>query len=142
MPKLDLNFGGFDDVLKQINQMGEDAQKVTEDALREAFKIITRKAENAIQKPNLPAQGRYSHGASERSLVRDPKITWNDTTASVEVGFNIKRGGLPTIFMMYGTPRYMKVQAIYDAFYGDQTEQEIFRVVSDIYQKKLQEVLG
>ena len=142
MPKLDLNFGGFDDVLKQINQMGEDAQKVTEDALREAFKIITRKAENAIQKPNLPAQGRYSHGASERSLVRDPKITWNDTTASVEVGFNIKHGGLPTIFMMYGTPRYMKVQAIYDAFYGDQTEQEIFRVVSDIYQKKLQEVLG
>ena len=138
MPKLQLDFGGFNDILEQLNKLGEDAQKATDEALTEAFKIITRKATDAVQKPNLPAQGRYSSGNSERSLVRDPKITWSDTVASVDVGFNIKHGGLPTIFMMYGTPRYMKNQALYDAFYGDQTQTEIYRVISEIYQKKLQ----
>ena len=137
MPKLDLDFSGFDQILDELNKMGEDAQAVTDDALREAFKIITRKAEDAIQKPNLPRQGKYSSGRSERSLVRDPKITWSGSVASVDVGFNIKKGGLPTIFMMYGTPRYMKVQALYDAFYGEQTEAEIFAAVSETYAKKL-----
>ena len=137
MPKLDLDFSGFDQILDELNKMGEDAKEVTDDALREAFKIITRKAEDAIQKPNLPRQGRYSSGRSERSLVRDPKITWSGSVASVDVGFNIKKGGLPTIFMMYGTPRYMKVQALYDAFYGEQTEAEIFAAVSETYAKKL-----
>lgn len=142
MPKLELNFAGFDSVLEQLNKMGEDAQRATDDALREAFKIITRKADNAVQKPNLPAGGKYSTGRSEASLVRDPRIKWNGTTASVDVGFNIKKGGLPTIFMMYGTPRYMKNVALYDAFYGEQTEAEIYRAVSEIFEKKLQEVLG
>lgn len=137
MPKLDLDFSGFDSILDELNKMGEDAKAVTDDALREAFKIITRKAEDAIQKPNLPRQGKYSSGRSEKSLVRDPKITWSGSVASVDVGFNIKKGGLPTIFMMYGTPRYMKVQALYDAFFGEQTEAEIFAAVSETYAKKL-----
>ena len=137
MPKLELDFSGFDQILDELNKMGEDAKEVTDDALREAFKIITRKAEDAIQKPNLPRQGKYSNSDSEKSLVHDPKITWNDSVASVDVGFNIKKGGLPTIFMMYGTPRYMKVQALYDAFFGEQTEAEIFAAVSETYAKKL-----
>lgn len=137
MPKLELDFSGFDKILDELNEMGENAKEVTDDALREAFKIITRKAEDAIQKPNLPRQGKYSSGRSEKSLVHDPKITWSDSVASVDVGFNIKKGGLPTIFMMYGTPRYMKVQALYDAFFGEQTEAEIFAAVSETYAKKL-----
>ena len=78
-----------------------------------------------VEKPNLPAHGKYSHGNTAKSLVREPVITWSGTKASVEVGFDIKHGGLPTIFMMYGTPSYMKNQMLYDAFYGDQTIGEI-----------------
>lgn len=142
MPKLDMDLSGLNEVLEQLNKMGEDAQKAAEEATREAFKIITRRAENAIQKPNLPAQGRYSHGRSEKSLVKEPKFKWSGTAVSVDVGFNIKHGGLPTIFMMYGTPRYMKVQALYDAFYGEQTQTEIYRAVEKILTDKLQGGLG
>ena len=142
MPSLNMDFGGFNEILKRIDDLDGSVKKITEEAERAAFKVITRKAEDAIQKPNLPRQGRYSSGRSERSLVRDAKITWNGDEASVSVGFNIRKGGLPTIFMIYGTPRYMKSQVLYDAFYGEQTEQEVYNAVKDAMEQGIREAIG
>lgn len=142
MPKVSLEFTGFDEVLKKLTKLEADTKSIAEEALTKTHEIITKKAENAVVKSNLPAGGRYSTGQTANSIKREPQITWTGTEGSVAVGFNIKKGGLPSIFMMYGTPRYMKVQAVYDAFYGSQTEGEVRNVQKEIFYKALGELEG
>lgn len=142
MPKIGLEFKGFDEVLKKLNALNADTKSIAEEALKKTYEIVTQKAEDAIAKSNLPAGGKFSSGATAASIKRDPQITWNGSEGSVAVGFDIKKGGLPSIFMMYGTPRYMKVQAVYDAFYGTQTEGEVLNAQKEIFYKALGELEG
>ena len=76
-------------------------------------KLITKKAEEAVQKANLPAKGKFSQGDTLNSLYKDAKIEWEGTLASVKTGFSISKGGIASIFMIYGTPRRMKNQKMY-----------------------------
>lgn len=149
MPHIKLEFTGFDEVLKKLTKLDADTEKIADEALKETFKIVTAKAEAAIQKPNLPKQGKFSRKNppnSASSLLKTPDIKWSGTEGEVHVGFNIKKGGLPTIFMItavkYGSPRRMKVQAVYDAFYGDQTTGQIRNAQRDIFYKALEEFEG
>ena len=140
MAKVAVEFAGFDEVLKKLNKLGADTKQITEDALQKSFDIVTKKAEAAIAKPNLPAGGKFSTGRTEESLTRTLEVTWTGTEASAPVGFNIKKGGLPSIFMMYGTPRYMKVQVVYDAFYSSATEGEVLNAQREVFFKAMEEL--
>lgn len=141
MAKLSIEFNGFDEVLKKLNELNADTKNIADEALRKTHEIVTKKAKRAIQKGNLPAHGKYSSGLTEDTLVTEPKITWNGTEGSVKVGFDIYKGGLPSIFMMYGTPRYMKVQELYDAFWGEQTEGEIALAQQEVFTKAMEKYL-
>ena len=140
MAKVAVEFAGFDEVLKKLNKLGADTKQITEDALQKSFDIVTKKAEAAIAKPNFPAGGKFSTGRTEESLTRTLDVTWTGTEASAPVGFNIKKGGLPSIFMMYGTPRYMKFQAVYDAFYSSATEGEVLNAQREVFFKAMEEL--
>lgn len=140
MAKIGIEFKGFDEVLKKLNKLEADTKSITEEALIKTHSIVTEKAADSVAKSNLPAGGRYSSGRTEASLQRTPKVKWKGTEGSVAVGFNIKKGGLPSIFMMYGTPRYMKNQKMYDAFFGSQTEGEILNAQKEIFYKALGEL--
>lgn len=142
MAKMSLVFAGMNDVIKKLNKIEADTKGITEEALRKTHEIVTRKAEEAVAKSNLPAGGKYSTGDTLKSLKRDANITWDGTEASVSVGFNIAKGGLPSIFMMYGTPRYMKNQAMYDAFFGNETEGEVITAQKKIFYGALDELTG
>lgn len=142
MAKMKIDFKGFDEVMKRLRSLEGDARSVTEEALRKTHEIVTEKAANAVAAPNLPAGGKFSRGKTAASLQRESNITWHGTEASVDVGFNIKNGGLPTIFMLYGTPRYMKNQSLYDAFYGTQTEGEIINEQKRIFYKAIDKLMG
>lgn len=138
MSKMKLEFDGFSEIVKRFEKLDADIKPVVEKALTETHRIITEKAQFAVQKPNLPAGGRYSRDTTERSLVTQPEIEWNGTVASVFVGFDIKHGGLPSVFMIHGTPSYMKNQLLYDAFYGDQTIGEVRRVQKEIFTEAME----
>lgn len=140
MAKIAVEFAGFDAVLKKLNQLEADTKKITEKALQKSFDIVTMKVEASVAKPNLPAGGKYSTGQTAGSIVRTLNVSWTGTEASAPVGFNIKKGGLPSIFMMYGTPRYMKVQAVYDAFYSSETEGEVLNAQKEVFYKAMEEL--
>ena len=138
MAKISLEFAGFEAVMKKLNQLNADVKPIADEALTKTFDIITEKAKKAATTANYPAKGKYSFGDTAESLVTNPTIKWNENLGSVEVGFNIKKGGLASIFMMYGTPRYMKVQPLYDAFFSEATKGEILAAQKEIFYKALE----
>ena len=124
--KTRIEFEGFEEVIARLTKLDGDIKGVTEKALRETHKVITKKAETAIA-PHKET------GATEKSLKRNAEIEWVGTLASVETGFSIRQGGLPSIFLMYGTPRMKKDQNLYNVFFGNKTKKEIMELQETIF---------
>ena len=128
--KTRIEFEGFEEVIARLTKLDGDIKGVTEKALRETHKVITHKAEEAIA-PHKQT------GATARSLKRNAEIEWAGTLASVETGFDISHGGLPSIFLMYGTPRMKKDQNLYNAFFGNKTKKEIMELQENIFYEEI-----
>lgn len=124
--KTRIEFDGFEEVIARLTKLDGDIKGVTEKALRETHKVITKKAETAIA-PHKQT------GDTEKSLKRNAEIEWVGTLASVEVGFDISHGGLPSIFLMYGTPRMKKDQNLYNAFFGNKTKKEVMELQEKLF---------
>lgn len=124
--KTRIEFDGFEEVIARLTKLDGDIKGVTEKALRETHKVITHKAEEAIG-PHKET------GATEKSLKKNAEIKWVGGEASVETGFSIRNGGLPSIFLMYGTPRMKKDQNLYNAFFGNKTKKEVMELQENIF---------
>lgn len=124
--KMRIEFDGFDEVIARLAALDGDIKKTTEKALKDTHSIITGQAEAAI----APHK---STGRTQRSLVRNAQIQWAGTVASVTVGFDISNGGLPSIFLMYGTPRMRKDQKLYNAFYSKKTLNTVMQAQEDAF---------
>lgn len=140
--RLTVDFEGFEQVLQRLTALEADVKGITEKALKETHRIVTAKVEQSAEKANLPAFGKYSTGRTAASIDRTATIEWAGTEAKVPVGFNIKKGGLASIFMMYGTPRYMKNQKMYDAFYGSKTLEEVHKAQEEIFYAEIAKLGG
>lgn len=133
--KTRIEFDGFEDVTARLNRLGGNVKQVTEKALKETHRVVTQKAEKAIAPHKLT-------GDTEKSLVRQAKIEWGGLVGSVKTGFDISKGGLAHIFLMYGTPRIKKDQNLYNAFFGKQTQKEIKELQEDIFYDEIRRLNG
>ena len=97
--KLSIDFKGFDTIKKQLDQLGGDATKrAVDEALRASQQIVAEKVSAAMTPHNYT-------GKTKKSIITNAPVEWTGDTAAVGVGFNIVGGGLPSIFLMYGTRR-------------------------------------
>lgn len=124
-----MQFDGMDAIIRQLEQLEVDVRQTVTDALQEAGQLVTEQARAAIQ-PH------YRTGKTEASLRENPTVEWTGTEAAVNVGFDINNGGLPSIFLMYGTkvhgtPRAKKDTKLYNAFYGAETQKKIEKIERD-----------
>ena len=87
---------------EKIDGLKEGALKeATNNAMQATAEYVTTETDKAV------ASSRFNFnrtGTTKASVVHDPQIEWQGTRASVKTGFNISDGGLPSIFLMYGTP--------------------------------------
>lgn len=123
--KIGLQFEGFKEYAEQFEKMGGDLKKTTEKALQNTHDYLTPGIRAAIAKHK-------DTGKTEGSIADNAKVEWEGTTASVEIGFNLSDGGLPSVFLMYGTPRHAKKhpgtpkdKALYDSIYGAKTKKAV-----------------
>lgn len=135
--KIGLQFSGFEELAEKLDELQGDLKKTTEDALRKSKAVVTTNLLKATQKPNLPAHGKYSKGDTRHSIDTSKSVNWEGTTGSIHVGFEFKKSGLKSIFLMYGTPRMKKVQAIYDAVYGSKTKTQIRKIQKETFQEAI-----
>lgn len=130
MAKLTIEFDGFEKMIKELNKLEGDVEKAAEEGLAKAKAHVSEKLTRAMQK-------HFQTGATVRSLDTSSKATWIGKTAEIKVGFNIDKGGLPSIFLMYGTPRMAKDVTLYSAIFGSKTKRE----VKDILEQSLADAI-
>ena len=133
--KFGIEFDGFADMMAKLDELEGDLKKVTEDCLEVAHDIITPKVHDAMKKHRQT-------GDTEKSIKDNSSVEWEGMTASVDIGFKISEGGLPSIFLMYGTPRMKKDTKLYSAIYGKKTRDEIAKMQALIMADEINKKLG
>lgn len=138
--KIGLQFNGWKELMAGIDKVaGESGLKqATEDALKASKQYVDNKVDSVMVKGNMPARGRYWTGETKKSLNKDMTVKWQGFTGEIEIGFDLEKSGLASIYLMYGTPRMSKVDALYDAFYGKKTKAEIRKIQKEAIQKYIE----
>ena len=132
--KFGLDLDGLEEFAKRLENINVSVQETAEEALSETHAHVTRKVEAAV------AGSKYNFqrtGKTKSTLQKKPNITWEGSTATVRVGFDISNGGLPSIFLMYGTPSITPDKTLYNAFYGGKTKKEIKDIQQSVFINKL-----
>lgn len=132
-----IEFEEFDFYCKKIEKISnkETLRKIADKALKETHKYLTPKIEDAFDKHNRT-------GKTISTLKMDETTTWSSDVGEIEVGFNIKNGGLASIFIMYGTPRIKPDKKLYNLFYGSKIKKEVFKIQQNIFDEELQKLLN
>lgn len=136
--KLTLDFKALADYAEKLDKIGGDIKAVTTKILENAHAIVTEDIEREMQKHNKT-------GETSRSILRDARVEWEGTIGSINVGFDIANGGLPSIFLMYGTPRHEPGhpgtdadKALYDAIYGRSKDKKIKKMIDETMEKEIE----
>lgn len=138
--KLSLDFPMYDHLKKQLEKAGGNALKTAVDkALTESARYADAQLEKAI------APHRKT-GRTEDSLEGESRPKWSGTNASIDVGFDISNGGLPSIFLMYGTkvhgqPHVEPDRKLYNAIYGSKVKNQIKQIQEEAFFSIVREVV-
>ena len=138
--KMSIDFKNFADYAERLEKLGGSLEKTVEEALKKSAEYVNGTLHDLMQRHRRT-------GKTEETIVDDAKVVWSGGEASIDVGFDIAHGGLPSIFLMYGTsvygtPRTPKDQALYDAVYGAATQRKIRKIQEDIFNEAVMELMG
>lgn len=137
--RVSLSSTGFKEMIENLDKLQGDLEKTTERALLAGKAVVVHNLVSATHKANYPAGGKYSTGSTRHSINTDKHVNWQGTVASIGVGFDWDESGMTSIFLMYGTPKMPKVQAIYDAIYGNKVKSQVRKVQKDIFANAIKE---
>ncbi|MDE5737144.1 MAG: hypothetical protein K2H93_02130 [Oscillospiraceae bacterium] len=133
--RLTIEFDAYDVLQRKLKEIGGNAKQTAENALKASHNHVTKKLETAI-KPHKKT------GETESSLRKTPIIEWTgDMVAEAKVGFHISDGGLPSIFLMYGTPSIEPDNNLKEAIYGTKTKNEIKKIQREVYEKSIERAM-
>ena len=139
--KLSVDFTGVDRYIERLQELGgESTRRAIEGALKASQAYVANSAAQAM-KPHDKT------GAVSRSIVRNAPVEWTgDTVAAIPVGFKISDGGLPSIFLMYGTkvhgqPHITPDRALYNAVYGAKVKRKVRELQHAAFDKVIERVM-
>ena len=139
--KMGLQFDGWEETITKLNNLAGD--KVTKKAVSEALikfkEHVNVGIEKAVISGSLPAKGKYSIGDTKDSINRDKEVTWQGQTGTIKVGFDFKKSGTTSIFLMYGTPKMKPAKGLKSAIYGAKARKEIAEIQSEIINRYIVE---
>ena len=110
-------------------------QEAIKGALIESHKYITSLLRQSIERHRRT-------GRTENSLENTPEVTIEGNKLSIGVGFHISQGGLPSIFLMYGTPKQAPDTQLYNAVFGAETKKEIAKIQRNYVKQAMKKYLN
>ena len=124
-------------LIKNLENAGANVNKSIEELEKASKKVVTDNLIKDTIKANYPAHGRYSAGELAKSIDQDYNVKWTSNVAEISVGYNMKKSGLTSIMLLYGTPRMKKSTKLYNDIYGKKTRDKI----AEIQQETLNKIL-
>lgn len=132
--KWGITLDGFNDLIARLDDLDGNVKKAVNNCLEASQEIISKKLEKDMKKHNRT-------GNTKEAIVKSSPVSWQGTKASIDVGFNFPKG-LPSVFLMYGTPRHKKDSKIYNDVYGKKTREEIERTHALIMADEIHKAMG
>lgn len=127
--KLDLN--GVKELLERLQKAGGNIDAAAEKALVESAQPFMEDLKRGIQK-------HHRTGLTEASLKDPTQIEREGNRLTLNVGFDLGKGGLPALFIEHGTPRIKPQPFIQPAIRKNQTKSR--KIQQAVLTKLLKEI--
>lgn len=108
----------YADALDEVGGSGA-IMRAAERGMKSTKLKVNQRVSTLVQKPNMPAGGKYSVGGTMAHLNKDFKVKWEGNDAYIKLGFNLEGDGLASIFLMYGTPHHAPLKGLREALKED-----------------------
>ena len=144
--RMTIQFDGLDIYRRKLDQLGggQAVKQAFDEALEDTQKLIADKVSAAMSAHN-------DTGKVKQSIITNDPVEWSADVASVNVGFDIVKGGsydgLPSIFLMYGTqlygqPHIKPDRNLYNAVYGAAVRRQAKQIQEEAFVRVLQRVIN
>lgn len=146
-----IQFKGFDEMFANYQKLGGDTKRIVGECLEAVPKLINPMLESDMAKHKRT-------GKTAQSISKDKPVEWSGTKAQIPVGFKLKEGGLPSIFLMYGTARHAPAnqygtysgivkgitqdQKLYNDIYGAATQRKVAEKQQEIFTREIKKIMG
>lgn len=128
---LSLEFDGMEQMIRDLEAMGNDVDKVVEKALIKSANYVTERV-----KQEISVYEKHT-GKLEESLVENEVVKWYGDIASINVGFDYNISYHSIFLMITGTPYLQPNMNLYNAMYGSKTKKEVEKIQRDIFNELL-----
>lgn len=128
--RIQLEIGGFEELITKLDELQADVKPILTEALEDAGEDVGVRTYEAMDKSNLPAKGKYSRDNTIKTVIRNPKVTWNGSVAEMGVGFDRLKNGVGTL-LITGTPRMRPNYALEKIFVTKKYMKELNSQISD-----------
>ena len=144
--KFSLNFDGFLDFAREVDQLGEGFLKTAVDNAFTASKnYVNEEVLNAMNNSRYHFDGTgYSQGKAKKSLeeVRQMPVEWNGSVASAYIGVRT-RDALEVLFLGYGTPHLAADTKLINAIkVKGKVKKEVEKIQQEEFIKVIEEALN
>lgn len=127
---LNIDFSVFSDYAERLDELGADLKEIFTDVMQQEGETVAEDTVEAVQKANLPAEGDYSRGNTEKSIDKHPTVEWSGSLGEMGLGFDKTKPGAGG-WLITGTPK-MKPDYELQRIYGRKTyERKITEHIMD-----------
>lgn len=137
--RFSLSFDGIEQLAKKYEKLGGQLEDIAEKALLQTSDTVTPQVQSAM------GSSRYNFnrtGRTKGSLVISPTVEHSGSVYSVPVGFDISHGGLPSIFLMYGTPTITPDRNLYNAIYGTKIRKQVQETQEQVFVSEIERLMN
>ena len=136
MARIKIDFDGFDEMLKQFEQMEKDLKPAVEKALEASFDVVTPGIKSVIPSHRVS-------GATEESLIKTPQVEWSGNVGEVKVGFDLG-DEIASQFLIYGAkasatgvPYRAPDMRLWNAVHGSAVTKKVAEVQKEVFEREL-----
>lgn len=131
-----LSFVGLKEISEKLEKLGASVEETTELAMKQSKKYLNNGIEQAMNSSKFDFN-RPNQGETRRSLDKSDHVYWDRKTALIDVGFDLDDGGLPSIFLMYGTPQIEPDRKLFSAIFGSKTKKQVRQIQESVFYEAL-----
>ena len=136
MARLKIDFDGFDQMIKQFEEMEKDLKPAVEKALEASFEAVTPGIKKIIP-------SHRETGSTEDSLIKTPVIKWDGNVGEVKVGFDLTKD-VASQFLIYGAkasatgvPYRAPDMKLWNAIFGSEVKKKVAEIQKEVFEREL-----